>query len=466
MQTLTLNSSRDVIDFVNAHPTGSRRGRVMAFVALGSIFIDAYDFTSLAIGIPSLQTQLAPSSFQLGTITAIMAVGALLGAIVGGYLVDRLGRFKLLILDLFLFVVAAIGAGLAPDIGWLLVFRFLLGFGVGVDMPAALSFVTEFSRSDDKGKYVNFWQLIWYVATVFSAGIILPLYFLGVGDDLWRWAVGIGALPALIVLILRFIYADESPMWAAHHQGLEAAAVILRKNYGVHVQLGEAARQRMQQKVDVRAIFRVPYRARTILSSTVSGIQAMEYYAVGFYIPVIVSLILGKGIVYTVLGTIAINIFGIVGGGTQPFFTRRLGVRGLAIIGCCVAAGSLILLGLIRDHVSVYLGAALVGVFILGHSFGPGSQGKTMAALSYPTEFRGVGTGMAEASSRVGTIFGFYVFPLVLAAVGLSHTLLILAVVPLVGLIALLSIKWEPVGQDVEDVAPYLPTGSASLQPG
>jgi predicted MFS family arabinose efflux permease len=116
-----------------------------------------------------------------------------------------------------------------------------------------------------------------------------------------------------------------------------------------------------------------------------------------------------------------------------------------------IAAAALILVGTLQSTIPAYLGALLVGIFIFGHSFGPGSQGKTMAALSYPTQFRGVGTGWAEAMSRVGSILGFYVFPLVLAVAGLSHTLLYLAAIPLLALAALLSIHWEPVGQDVEN---------------
>lgn len=97
-----------------------------------------------------------------------------------------------------------------------------------------------------------------------------------------------------------------------------------------------------------------------------------------------------------------------------------------------------------------YLAALLIGALIFGHAFGPGAQGKTMAALSYPTAFRGAGMGWSESMSRVGTIIGFYLFPVVLAAVGLGQTMLYLTIVPLLGLLALALIRWEPIGKDVE----------------
>lgn len=147
---------------------------------------------------------------------------------------------------------------------------------------------------------------------------------------------------------------------------------------------------------------------------------------------------------------IVINLFGVIGGSTQPFVTARLGLRRLAILGYVIVAACMLLLGVVGQSVPGVVAALFVGVLIFGHSFGPGAQGKTMAALSYPTEIRGVGMGWTESMSRVGTILGFYVFPVILASAGLGPTMLALIVVPVVGLVALAFIKWEPIGQDVE----------------
>lgn len=465
MDSIVIRTKRDIIDFVNAHPTGTRRTRLLALIALGGVFVDAYDFTSLGIGIDTLKRQLDLSAFAVGSVTAIMALGALLGAFAGGYLVDRLGRYKLFVLDLALFVGAAIGAGMAPNLGWLLFFRFLLGVGVGVDMPVSFSFIAEFTNTRDKGKYVNLWQSVWYVAVVCTGLAVLPVYLLGGGDDLWRWAVGLGAVPAAIVLVLRLIFTEESPMWAAHQLGLAEAAKILEKSYRVRIHLEPTGTpQPRQRKVPIGAIFRQPFRARTVLASMISGTQSIQYYAVGFYIPTITALLLGSGPTYAILGTIVINLFGVLGGSVQPFVTNRFGLWRLAFIGYLIVATCMITLGLVGRTGWTYLPAFLVGLLIFGHSFGPGAQGKTMATLSYPTEFRGVGTGWAEGMSRVGTIIGFYAFPLILAAVGLPKTMLLLTVVPVTGLITLLAIRWDPAGKDVERTEDSLETSSHATE--
>lgn len=452
MTTLTIRSKRDITDFVDTHPSGTKRTKILAFIALGGIFVDAYDFTSLGIGLDGLTRQWQLSSFELGSLTAVMAVGALLGAFVGGPLADRVGRFKLFVLDLVLFVVAAVAAGLAPNLAVLLICRFLLGVGVGLDMPVSFAFITEFTNRQSKGKYVNLWQSMWYIAVVSTGVIVLPFHLAGAGDDLWRWAIGFGAVPAAIVLLLRLRYTEESPMWAAHRLGLHEAAKILEKSYGITVRVDPAAdhQPRTPATAKLSAIFAKKFRARTVLASTLSATQAAQYFAVGFYVPTITAMLFGVGTLYTILGTIVINLFGVLGGTLQPFLTQRLGLRKLAITGYLIVAAAMVGLAAIHGTGSGYLAALLIGALIFGHAFGPGAQGKTMAALSYPTAFRGAGMGWAESMSRVGTIIGFYLFPVVLAAVGLGQTMLYLTIVPLVGLLALALIRWEPIGKDVE----------------
>src|SRR5205085_1387179 len=75
VENITVRSKRDIIDFVNSYENPNR-GRIMVYIALGGIFIDAYDFTSLGIGVDSLREQLSLSAFELGSVTAIMALGA------------------------------------------------------------------------------------------------------------------------------------------------------------------------------------------------------------------------------------------------------------------------------------------------------------------------------------------------------------------------------------------------------
>ncbi|MCL6593721.1 MAG: MFS transporter, partial [Alicyclobacillus sp.] len=431
-----------------------RRGILLIFVALGGIFVDAYDFTSLGIGTAQITQQFHLTSFSLGFVTSTMAVGALVGALFGGRITDRFGRNLIFLLDLILLVIAAFGAALAPSYGWLLVFRFLMGMGVGIDMPVALSFISEFSNLGSKSKYVNYWQGFWYISTVSSSLIGLILFESGVTSEvMWRYSVGFGGVAALIVLILRYIYMNESPLWAANNLPLAEAARILERTYGVSVRVVTEERPTASvtaDRIPVLILFSRQYRGRTLLSMIISCTQALEYYAIGFYLPVISTFIFGKGTLPSLTGTILFNLFGIIGGFTGAYLSVRWGTRKLAIYGYLLVIASLLFAGLSNGLVPALAGAIPIAAFILGHSMGPGSQGKTMAALSYPTVLRALGTSGAEAASRVGSIMGFFFFPILMAQAGLSATLLILILCPLIGLFGALVIRWEPSGVDVE----------------
>lgn len=455
---LVIRSKLDIINFLNnAGP--AKNSLIVIFTALGGIFIDAYDFTSLGIGAVQLQDQFSLTALQLGNLTAAMAFGALFGALFGGYFVDKLGRKKMFYADLWFFVISAIVAAFAPNVGVLMVCRFLMGIGVGLDFPVALSYIAEFSSLKGKGKWVNLWQGMWYVAATASFAVVIPFYFLGSGPNLWRWAIGFGAVPALIVLLMRTLFMEESPLWAASHKGLKEAARIIERTYGVKVSLEckqedfEFREEENKPKLSYGRLFTSKYRLRTLMASIIAATQSMEYFAVGFYLPVISALIFGKEFLWVILGSIVFNCFGIVGGTSQAYLTDRVGSRRLAITGYTIAASCLILIGLFQGQMPVYLQALVIGMFIFGHSFGPGAQGMTVATLSFPTEIRGLGSGWGQTMVRIGSVVGFYFFPLVKAALQLQHTLLVLALVPLIGLISVLVIKWEPVGKDIESEA-------------
>ena len=238
---VVIRSKQDVFNLVNSGAIVTHRSWMIILIALGGTFIDAYDFTSLGIGAVQLKAQFHLNAVQLGSLTATMAFGALIAAFIGGYYVDRVGRLKMFMLDLVFFVVSAIAAAFAPDLLVLLIFRFFMGVGVGLDFPAALSFVAEYTGTQRKGRSVQMWQVMWYTAAATGFIIIIPIYFLGAGADLWRWAVGIGAVPAVIVLALRYRYMDESPMWAASKGDLPGAARVLREAYGVDAVVADGA---------------------------------------------------------------------------------------------------------------------------------------------------------------------------------------------------------------------------------
>jgi hypothetical protein len=110
----------------------------------------------------------------------------------------------------------------------------------------------------------------------------------------------------------------------------------------------------------------------------------------------------------------------------------------------------------------------LIWIFYAGHNFGPGYAGTAMGSLSYPTNIRGISGGYTQAITRVGGIIGAYAFPVLLSAVGQRATIGYIALAPLIGLLFVLLIKWDPIGKDVEvaslpDLPPYMILSSMAM---
>lgn len=448
MQELTVRAARDIEAFIDSHPS-DRKTKLLTLVALGGIFVDAYDFASLGVGVVQLKSTFHLSPFNVGLVTAMMAMGACLGGVIGGRFVDKLGRFKILILNVALLVVAALGAAFSVNFAMLLCFRFLMGIGVGLDFPVALSYVAELVNTKSKSGSVGAWQVMWYVAAVSSGLVILPFSQGGFGNDLWRVAIGFGACPALAILLLRYFFIDESPKWSIRNLPLEQASKVIARTYNIKVNLiPEAVVTQHGTSPKITALFERKYLVRTLLASAICATQAMEYFSVGFNIPTISQAIFGHTMMNAILGAVFFNLFGILGASVGAYFSGKVGVRKLAMIGYCIVAISLLIFGTYYHQLMTSLLAALLACVLFGHSFGPG-QGMTIATLSYPTEMRGLGSGWGQSMARGASIIGFFIFPLVIAATGMATTLSLIAIVPLIGLCACLLVKWDPLGQAI-----------------
>lgn len=460
--TLVIRSARDVVDAVNSGAVKGGKEKAIIFIALGGIFIDAYDFTSVAFGLKDIAREFQLDAWGEGIVAASIMVGALIGAIFGGYLVDKIGRYKMFMADMALFVGTAIACAFAWNAESLTIFRFAMGLGIGLDFPVALAFIAEYTARKGKGGNVSLWQPMWYVATASSFAILLPLYFLipeSGHDDLWRWAVGFGAVPALVVLLVRKRYMEESASWLANQGDLEGAVRVLKNSYNADVVLAPASELEIGNTHHQSALagfsklFSRKYRLRTIQAGIVGACQSMQYYAVGFYLPFIIVTFMSLDRLSSITVPLIFNIiFGVSGGFAGVFLIRKLGSRMLALTGFAVCLVALVILGLVGKPTGTELGilmGALLGIFVFFHSYGPGAQGMTMATLSYPTTLRGTGAGFGQAALRVGSTISLVFFPILAKNLG-TQVFLIVALAPAIGLITLLLIKWDPTKNDVD----------------
>jgi MFS family permease len=129
--TIQIRTPQDVVELVNSGRVKGGNAGAIVLIALGGIFIDAYDFTSLAFGVSDITTEFGLGPVMESVVTASIMIGALLGALFGGYWVDKIGRYRMFMADMLFFVVAAIGCALAPNLELLIASAFSWASGSG-----------------------------------------------------------------------------------------------------------------------------------------------------------------------------------------------------------------------------------------------------------------------------------------------------------------------------------------------
>ncbi|HGM6859346.1 TPA: MFS transporter [Serratia rubidaea] len=463
--SVTIRSAADVSRLVNSGAARRSDARIVVAIALGGVFLDAYDLGALAFGIKDVAREFNLSPTGTGLVASAITFGAIIGAFIGGYLTDKIGRYRVFMADMFFFVVAALACAFAPNEWVLGGARFVMGLGVGIDLPVAMAFLAEFSRLSGRGNKaarIAMWCPTWYAAISISYLLVLLLYAVlpeGHTDWLWRLILGFGAVPALLIIAVRSRYMSESPVWAANQGDLQGAAAILRRSYNIHARVATDAEQtpaapaRRAAWRNYGELLKGVYLRRTVLATTIAIASSFAYNAVAFGLPVILSTFLAQSMLSTILVSLALNLlFAFVGGLLAVRLVPRFGAWKMTLLGyaCQLAALlGLALVGLPNGGGEAAFSIGMLALFLLGQGFGPGSHSMTFASLSYPTSLRGVGVGFNQTLMRASSTLSLFLFPVLSAALG-TGVFWVIALAPLVGLAALLLIRWEPAGYDVD----------------
>jgi len=460
----TVRHAADVSRLINQSTAAGNHARVIVAIALGGIFLDAYDLGALAFGVKDITVQFALSATQVGIVVSAITFGAIIGALLGGYLTDKIGRYRVFMADMFFFVFAAILGALAPNAEILTLSRFIMGLGIGIDLPVAMAFLAEFSRLKGRGNKaakIAMWCPTWYAAISVAYLLVLALYsFLPESQSayLWRYIVGFGAVPALAILLVRKKYMTESPIWAAQQGDLSTAVAILNTTYRIPARLSETPSLHQITKpvrpwVAYLSLCKGRYFKRTVLSSTLSFVSPFAYAAIAFGLPIIISTLFAQSLLTTILVSLALNLFfALTGGLLAVRWVAIVGARKLALAGyACqvIALVGLAWLGKPQDSLHAVLCFGLLALFLFGQGFGPGAQSMVFASLSYPASIRGVGVGLNQTITRLSSTLALFIFPILTLNFG-TQLFWIIACAPVIGLLALMLIMWEPVGYDVD----------------
>ncbi len=459
-----VRSVSDVARLINTRSDKNNYARMIVFLALGGVFLDAYDLTTLSYGIDDVVREFQISPFITGLVTSSIMVGTIVGNLIGGWLTDKYGRYSVFMADMLFFVVSAIAAGLAPNVWVLIGARFLMGIGVGIDLPVAMSYLAEFSKFAGKGNKaarLAAWCPMWYAASTVCFLLIFGLYFLLPQehlDWLWRASLLFGAVPALLIIAVRSKFMNESPLWAANQGDLKAAVRILRDSYGIHAHEAEpeASPAAAAPKVSFRVLFQKPWRERTIVAGVMNICISFEYTAIAFFLPSILAQFLGAGVFETISASLGLNaLFAFTGGLLGMRLAWKYPSRHVAIAGFALQFFALIALALVGHPeaiAGIVFAVLMLGLWLFAEGFGPGAQLMVYPALSYPTSIRATGVGFSRALSGIGSALALFILPILQAALG-TNMFWVVSLAAIIPIFFLLAVRHEPTRHDIDDLS-------------
>ena len=314
----------DIPARLDALPFG--RFHLLVIAALGITWIlDGLEVTLAGAlsGELKQSSALALSNAQVGLAGSCYLAGAVLGAVLFGWLTDRLGRKKLFTITLAVYLAATAATGLSWDAWSFVVFRFLTGAGIGGEYTAINSTIQELIPARFRGwtdLIIN--GSFWLGAAMGAGGslVLLDPAFIDPAIG-WRLAFLIGATIGLVILIMR-LWIPESPRWLVTHGFPQAAHAVVR---GIEAQfftrdgalpVHERVRLRMRDHTPLREVARtlfVTYRQRTLVGLTLMAAQAFFYNAIFFTYALILTDFYGipaSGVGWYILPFAAGNVLG------------------------------------------------------------------------------------------------------------------------------------------------------------
>lgn len=231
---------------------------------------------------------------DIGLAGAAYIAGAVLGALLFGWLTDRLGRRKLFFITLFVYIAATAATAFSWNLWSFLLFRFLTGAGIGGEYTAINSTIQEFTPARFRGWVdLTINGTFWVGAALGAVGSIVLLDPDFVGSETgWRLCFGIGAVLGLVIMLMR-LWIPESPRWLMiHNQPDEARRIVesIERHYherGIALPPvdGPPLRLHARDHTPLREVFNslfVVHRLRAVVGMSLLTAQAFFYNAIFF----------------------------------------------------------------------------------------------------------------------------------------------------------------------------------------
>jgi len=402
----------------------SPRQRYAAILVAFGEFIDGYDLIVMGAALILLRPQFHLSPAAIGALGASTFLGAMVGLLVFGDMSDRWGRRAIFVANLLFFVAFSIVSAFVQSVPQLFAARFLVGVGVGMDIPTSAAYLAEIAPRHRRGIIAgSLLNIMWILGAMVSNLIALPL-LAWTGGDAWRWMFGLAAVPAALVLLGRQAL-PESPRWLLSHGRTDEARIVL---HGFGIEADTATLGRLTEaRGSYAQLFRPPYRARVLCIALVFFLNCiagpLSTIAAPFVLRTVGALSNETSLLFSTL-VWCTSLLGVLLGLVLIDRIRRRTLLYIAVIPEALAALFMAFAGPGRPPMLV------AGFFAFSFCswLGPAVLTWVWSSELFPTRLRGRSQGFCNAACRLAISINIFLIPVGVAAVGFTASIVILSV--------------------------------------
>ncbi|MDE3007928.1 MAG: MFS transporter [Acidobacteriota bacterium] len=418
-------------------------------------FTDAYDLFIIGTVTVILTPIFNLSTNQISLLNSISLLASVVGAITFGKLMDRLGRKRMYGVEVTILVVGALLSALSWNFTSLMIFRVLVGLGVGGDYATSAVITAEYANRRSRGRLIG---------TVFAmqgfgllAGPLIASIFLATGVSngvAWRLMLALGAVPAASVIYLRRKIRETPRFTLAVKGDGETTAETLRWTLGddastrpVVVTPRASARARLTSK---------PFLKRLIGTAGAWFLLDIAYYGNSVSSPLILKTLQPNGTLlnHTLISLAIFTVCALPGYWVAVALLDKLGRRRIQIQGFLMMTAAYFVIALVpgvTEKVWVFL--TLFGFSYFFVEFGPNMTTFVYPSEVFPTAIRGAGDGISAAAGKFGAFLGALFVPHLLNSMGVRGVMAVMASVSIVGAILTRLALPEPMGQTLEEAS-------------
>jgi putative MFS transporter len=427
--------------------------KILFLTGIGWMF-DAMDQGMVAGVMAAIGKDWALTTEQLGLLGSSGMLGMAVGAALSGMAADRWGRRSVIMWTLIIYGVASGLSGFATSYGMLLVLRFITGFGLGGELPAASTLISEFTPTRIRGRYVilleSFWAWGW-IAAALVAYLVIPVYS-------WRMAFWIGAVPAFFAAVLRFGIPESPRHLEAVGRYEEADRIVakMERQAGLPFTSDEKLPDQISgakhPKISIQELWSAKYIRSTIVLWVIWFGINFGYYGFVLWTP---TLLVGKGfaLVKSFEFTLIMCLAQLPGYFSAAWLIEKIGRKKVLVtyfLGTALAAW-------LFGHANSVSQVLAFGCLLYFFSLGAWGCVYAYTPEVYPTIARGSGVGWAAAFGRIGAFLAPLVVPVVYNAYGkesgFAYVFALLTGVFVVVAVVVGALGKETMGKSLEEIS-------------